>query len=97
MAASLVDARTSRPGHPRRRDRRLEQFDGITRRIIDDGLLSAYADDDVVAEMHSRCAEFFDNRRQIVNFDCESIPAARLRRRSVGHWLSAAASGVRRA
>src|SRR5207249_4235117 len=76
---------------PRFVARRLEQFDRIARRVVDQDLLAADAGDDLVAEFSARVAQGRDQPLEIGYFDREAIPATWLGPAPVGHGLRAAA------
>lgn len=64
---------------PRLRDRWFEELDRVARRILDEDLLAADPDDDLVAEVDAALTQAPDKPFQIVYLELKTIPAARLR------------------
>ena len=77
------------------RRRRLEEFNGISRRIFEENLLATDTSDDIVAEVSSRLAQPLNSSGEVVDFNRKSIPPARLGLGAIGHGLSASARGIR--
>src|SRR5258708_4452034 len=69
---------------------RLEQLDRVAGGVVEQDLLAAPADDDVVAEAGAGLAQGRDHGFEVGDFDREPIPAAWLRHPAVGHGLAAA-------
>lgn len=64
----------------------LEQFDRITRRIIDQNLFPARTGNDLTAKVRAGLRQFFDPRCKIACFKHQPIPAARQGLGAIGKW-----------
>ncbi|MGW1738695.1 hypothetical protein ACWCPQ_07755 [Nocardia sp. NPDC001965] len=74
----------------------LEQFDEVARRVLPEDLSSAEAADDVVAEADTGRREPFDFGGDVVDDEMDTVPAAGLRGRAVGHGPGGGAFRPRR-
>ena len=73
------NGRRPRRSEPRLVARRLEELDGVARRVLDEDLPAADAGDDLVAEARARGAQTLDRRLEVVDLEREPVPAARAR------------------
>src|SRR5262245_6569400 len=92
-----ADVRALAAPEARLRASRLEQLDGVARRILDDDLLAAHARDYVVAEARAPRLEPLHRRLEVVHLDREAVPATGRLLRAVRHGLAASPGGIRRA
>src|ERR1700735_515244 len=76
---------------------RLEELDGVARRVVNDDLLAADAGDDLVAEPDAASSQFLDRGSEVSDLDAEAVPASRLLHPAVGHWRAAPRRAVRAA
>jgi hypothetical protein len=67
--------------------RRLEQFDRIACRVVEQDLPSAHTGDDVVAEVGSRLAQRLDFACKVVDLELYAVPSAWLGLATIGHGL----------
>ncbi len=65
---------------------RFKEFDNVTGRIWQD-LPSTIPVHDIVAEVHPCCAELFDQGEKILDFELNTVPAARLWTSAIWHRL----------
>src|SRR5229473_4011598 len=72
---------------PRLVNDRLEQLDGVARRVVDQDLLATDTGDDLVAELRAGCAQGRHERLEIGHFDREAVPAAWFWPAAIGHRL----------
>ena len=70
---------------------RLEQFDRIAGRVVEQDLRAAHSGHDVVAEHRPRRTQAPDFGRQIRDLDLDAVPAAGLRPAAVRHRLRCSA------
>ncbi len=63
---------------------RLEEFDWVTRRVIEHDLLAAWPADDVAAERHAGRAQAFDIRVNVIDDEMEAVPSSRGRLAPIG-------------
>jgi len=86
-----------RASQPRLCDRRLEQFDGIAGRVIDNDLFATDARHDVVPQVHAGSEQALNSCGEIIDLYGEAVPPAGLLLPAIGHGLAAAARRIRRA
>jgi hypothetical protein len=72
--------------------KRLEQFNWIARRVLEQNLLAAIPNNGIVAELTTRTLEFLDGSSQVIDLDLKSIPAPGRGLLAVRHRLPSAAS-----
>src|SRR5690606_18648 len=75
---------------------RLEEFYGVTRRIVHDDLATAVALDDLAAERTAPAAQILDRGVEVIDRELEAAPPARCGHGTVRHRLAspACARGV---
>src|SRR5206468_3639775 len=83
--------RSARARSSRASRRGLEQLDRIARRVLEQDLLAAVAEDDVTAEARAGRTEPLDLVRKVFDLELDAVPASGLRLASVGHGLCGAA------
>src|SRR5829696_5818537 len=90
---SYVSGDSRDPSHPKWLSvpRRLEQFDGITRGVLQQNLPASVARHDLVPEPMARRLEPFDHAREIVHLDLDAVPPAWGGNTAIRHGLACAA------
>jgi hypothetical protein len=78
----------------RLRHYRLEEFNRVARGVFQENLLATDTGNDVVAEVGARLAQPLYGGGEVVNFEREAVPPARLRSGAVGHGLSTSARWI---
>ena len=75
----------------------LEQFDGISGRVLEQDLLAAHSNHDVIAEVGAFPTKRLDDGRKIRDLKREPVPAARLGDAAIRHSLATTRPSPRRA
>ncbi len=66
---------------------RLEELDGVARRILQENLQAAKAGNDVIAKVGARLPERGDNRIQIIHFELNPVPSSGFGPPTIRHRL----------